>query len=80
MFASNNTLVAQFDINTTLEVNRPQDSMVGFTANLQSHTRDPDLNTMSTLTTTASAQINGYIVDCSNNMLVVGNKTIQLAG
>ena len=78
VFASNNTLVAQFDYNVSALVNS-QDSMSGFIATLQSRTPDSGL-TMSTLTTTASAQINGYTVDCSNNMLVVGNKTIQLAG
>ena len=80
MFTSDNTLVAQLGFNISSMVDDSQDSMSGFIATLQSRTPRPGLTTMSILTTTASAQINGYTVTCSNNTVVVGNKTIQLAG
>ena len=79
VFTSDNILVAQFSIDFNSEVNRPENSMLGFTATLQSRT--PSGDSTSTLTTTASAQIDGYTVVCSDvTGMVVVRKTIQLAG
>ena len=81
VFTSDNIFVAQFFIDVNSEVNssRPRDSMLGFTTTLQSRT--PSGDSTSTLTTTASAQIDGYTVVCSDvtGMMVV-RKTINLAG
>ena len=83
VFDSDNTQVVLLRINADSNVNSPspQDTMLGFTATLQSRTSNPGVYSTSTLTTTARAQIDGYIVVCSDvTGVLVGNKTIQLAG
>ena len=56
-------------------VNTPEE-MLGFTATLRSRT--PNTNSSSTLTTTASVQINGYTVVCGDAATEIGRRTIQL--
>ena len=59
-------------------VNSPEE-MLGFTSTLQSRT--PNGNSSALLTTTASAQINGYTVVCSTpSSGEVGRETIRLSG
>ena len=58
-------------------VNVPEELMSGFTATLRSRTATTDSS--STLTTTASVQINGYTVVCADVAMEIGRKTIQLS-
>ena len=66
-------LVAQFNIDFQTMVNVPEE-MSGFTATLHSRTSITD--STSTLTTTASVQINGYTVTSVDVTMVIGRKTI----
>ena len=51
--------------------------MLGFTATLRSRTATTDSS--STLTTTASVEIDGYTVVCVSATMVIGRMTIQLS-
>ena len=76
MFSSECSLVAQFFIDDRTMVNTPEE-MSGFTATLVSCTSNND--STSTLTTTASGQVNGYTVVCADAAMEIGRKTIQLS-
>ena len=69
-------LVEQFFIDDRTMMNVPEE-MLNFTATLRSRT--PNTDSTSTLTTTASVQINGYIVVCASAAMEIGRKTIQLS-
>ena len=74
--SSESVLVAQFFIDDRTMVNAPEE-MLGFTATLRSRT--PNVDSSSTLTTTASVQINEYTVVCFDAAMEIGRKTIQLS-
>ena len=76
MLSSEDNLVAVFNIDDRTTVNVPEE-MLGFTATLRSRT--PNTDSSSTLTTTASFQINGYTVVCGDDTMEIGRKTIQLS-
>ena len=76
VLSSEGVLVAQFNIDVLTMVNTPEE-MSGFTVTLLSRT--PNTNSSSTLTTTASVQINGYTVVCVDFTMEIGRKTIQLS-
>ena len=75
MLSSEGVLVAQF-INDFQTMVNTQEEMSGFTATLRSRTSTTDSS--STLTTTASVQINGYTVVCGDAAMEIGRRTIQL--
>ena len=77
VLSSGGVLVAQFNIDFQTMVNVPEE-MFGFKATLRSRTATTDSS--STLTTTASVQINGYTVVCVDFTMEIGRKTIQLSG
>ena len=77
MLSSEGVPVAQFNIDDRTMVNTPEE-MMGFTATLCSRTSNT--TSSSTLTTTASAQINGYTVVCGDAAIEIGHKTVQLSG
>ena len=68
--------VARFFIDDSTMANVPEEQS-GFAATLRSRTSITDSS--STLTTTASVQINGYTVVCADAAMVIGRKTIQLS-
>ena len=72
MSSSEGVLVAQFNIDDRTMVNVPEE-MSGFTATIRSRT---PTDSSSTLTTTASVQINGYTVVCASAAMEIGRKTI----
>ena len=76
VMSSEGGLVALFNIDDRTMVNVPEE-MSRFTAILRSRTSDTDSS--STLTTTASVQINGYTVVCGDDLMEIGRKTIQLS-
>ena len=76
VLSSEGVLVAQFNIDFQTMVNVPEE-MSSFTATLRSCT--PTTDSSSTLTTTASVQINGYTVVCVDVAMEIGHKTIQLS-
>ena len=75
VLSSEGVLVAQFIIDFQTIVNTPEE-MIGFTATLRSRTSTTDSS--STLTTTASVQINRYTVVCVSATMEIGRTTIQL--
>ena len=77
VLSSEGFLVAQFNIDFQTMVNTPEE-MSGFTATL--HSRTPNTDSTSILTTTASVQVNGYTVVCAYFTVEIGRKTIQLSG
>ena len=76
VLSSEGVLVALFNIDFQTMVNTPEE-MSGFIATLYSRT--PNTDSSSTLTTTASVQINGYTVVCADFTMEIGRKTIQLS-
>ena len=76
VFSNESIQVAQFNIDDRTMVNVPE-GMLGFIATLRSRT--PNTDSSSTLTTTASVQINGYTVVCTDAAMEIGRKTIQLS-
>ena len=76
VLSSEGSQVAQFDIDFQTMVNTP-DELLNFTATLLSRTSNTDSS--STLTTTASVQINGYTMVCAVPAMEIGRKTIQLS-
>ena len=77
MFSSEVILVTQFFIDDRTMVNVPEE-VLGFTATLRSRTSYT--YSTSTLTTTASAQINGYTVTCIDvTMEIARSRTILLS-
>ena len=76
ILTSESVLVAQFNIDFQTIVNVPEE-MIGFTATLRSRTANTD--STSTLTTTASVEINGYTVVCASATMEIGRMTIQLS-
>ena len=76
MLSSEGSQVAQFNIDDRTMVNTPEEQS-GFRATLSSRTATTDSS--STLTTTASVQINGYTVVCADVAMEIGRRTIQLS-
>ena len=76
VFSSEGDLIAQFNIDDRTMMNVPEE-MLNFTATLRSRT--PDTDSSSTLTTTASVQIDGYTVVCVDAAMEIGRRTIQLS-